>query len=52
MNPDVIECQTCGDVLRWLSREEAAEVALRPYDFVKYCYQCRQDREEMTIDDN
>lgn len=41
----VLECQDCGAILRHLTAEEAAEVAVRPYDFIRYCWACRRDRE-------
>jgi len=33
----VLECQSCGEVVRTLSEDEALTVASRPYDFVVYC---------------
>lgn len=33
----VLECQTCGEIMRRLSAAEAQRVADRPYDFIAYC---------------
>jgi uncharacterized protein with PIN domain len=46
MSEPILECQDCGSVLRRLSAAEAAEVAARPYDFVRYCGTCARDRRD------
>lgn len=38
--PEVLECQDCGRVVRELSPAEAKAVAERPYDFTVYCNEC------------
>lgn len=40
----VLECQDCGEVLRELTDALAQQVALRPYDHVAYCAECRRLR--------
>lgn len=40
----VLECQTCGEVVRKLSLAESQEVSYNPYAFIVYCSaQCRDD---------
>lgn len=40
----VLECQTCGVVVRELSLAEAQKVAENPYAFIVYCSaQCRDN---------
>lgn len=41
----VLECQDCGEVIRRLSDSEAQQVAGAPYNFVRYCRSCAEDRE-------
>lgn len=40
----VLECQTCGEVVRKMSLAEAQEASYNPYAFIVYCsVQCRDD---------
>jgi hypothetical protein len=39
----VLECQSCGVTVRELTAAEARVVAERPYDFIVYCGQHRDD---------
>ena len=42
MNEATIDCQGCGKVMRRLDESERREVAVRPYDFVWWCWDCRR----------
>lgn len=44
----VIECQDCGRVIRTLTPAEAQQVAARPYNFIVFCYPCKQENERMA----
>lgn len=46
MTPDarILECQDCGDVVRRLSAAEQQKVATDPYNYIVYCFACRQER--------
>jgi uncharacterized protein with PIN domain len=39
----VLECQSCGKVLRELAPEEAQKVADAPYNYVVYCPPCGRE---------
>lgn len=39
----VLECQSCGSVVRTLTAAEAQQVAYSPYDYIVYCNQHRDD---------
>jgi hypothetical protein len=41
--PSVLECQSCGEILRQLSHSEAQMVADNPYNYVVWCAQCKRD---------
>lgn len=43
MGEPTLDCQACGDVMRYLTPAEAQEVAQRPYDFVVFCPECAPD---------
>lgn len=42
---NVLECQTCGDVVQKLTLAQAQIVADRPYDFIVYCREHSDDWE-------
>lgn len=35
-----LNCQSCGDVLKYLSDAEAQEVSFNPYNFIVFCDEC------------
>lgn len=41
-----LDCQDCGDVVRYLSKEEAQMVAHDPYAFIGFCGPCGRTRME------
>lgn len=40
MEPEVLECQNCGEVLQELSPAQAQQVAADSYRFVVFCRRC------------
>lgn len=42
----VIECQTCGEVLRRLSLAEAQQVADNPQNFIVFCGPCQIEEQK------
>jgi len=41
-----LDCQGCGDILRYLTPKEAQMVEHRPYDYVAYCRTCQMFLQE------
>ncbi|QNJ57124.1 hypothetical protein L3Y21_gp083 [Gordonia phage Rabbitrun] len=37
-----LECQACGTVLQALTDEQAADVALNPYNYIAFCAPCKR----------
>lgn len=51
MGEPTLDCQDCGRVLLRLNPTQAAKVAERPYDYVRYCRAgtgCRIEVKEPT----
>lgn len=42
---DTLECQDCGETLRYLTPAEAKLVSYSPYDYIVYCNDCLKDKE-------